>query len=70
AIYGIRPIGALAGGMVAGNWGPQTGLVFVVVAYAASFLAALFSDLRRVRSYADVSPDTERTLNDSAVMTR
>jgi len=70
AIYGIRPLGALAGGLVAGNWGPQTGLVFVVLAFTASFLAALFSDLRGVRSYAELSPEDERALNSGAMMTK
>ncbi|MEM8691843.1 MAG: MFS transporter [Pseudomonadota bacterium] len=59
AIYGIRPIGALAGGLVAGNWGPQTGLSFVVLAFAASFLASLFSDLRYVSSFSELSPDED-----------
>ncbi len=69
AIYGIRPLGALAGGLVAGNFGPQTGILFVVLAYAASFLAALFSDLRSVRSYSELSPEDERALKDGATMT-
>ena len=55
AIYGMRPIGALAGGLMAGSYGPQAGIVFVALAYTASFLAALFSDLRGVRSYAALS---------------
>ena len=70
AIYGIRPLGALAGGLVAVNWGPQTGLVFVVLAYSVSFLAALFSDLRGVRSYSELSPVDERALNSGAMMTK
>jgi len=69
AIYGIRPLGALAGGLVAGSFGPQTGLAFVVLAYAASLLAALFSDLRSVRSYSELSPEDERALKDIAIMT-
>ncbi len=69
AIYGIRPLGALAGGLVAGTLGPQSGLVFVVLAFAASFLVALFSDLRSVRSYSELSPEDERALKDSAMMT-
>lgn len=69
AIYGIRPLGALAGGLVAGSFGPQTGLVLVVLAYAASFLAALFSDLRSVHSYSELSPEDQRALKDGAIMT-
>lgn len=68
AIYGIRPLGALAGGLVAGGFGPQTGLLFVVLAYGASFLAALFSDLRRVRNYSELSSDDERAFANSAVV--
>ena len=68
AIYGIRPLGALIGGVVAGSFGPQTGLLFVVLAYVASFLAALFSDLRGVRSYSELSPEVEPTASDGAAM--
>ena len=46
AIYGIRPLGALIGGTIVGAFGPQSGMVFVVVAYAASFLVSLLSQLR------------------------
>ncbi len=69
AIYGIRPLGALAGGMVVGSFGPHSGLLFVVLAFAASFLAALFSELRLVRSYSELFPEDERTLKDGATMT-
>lgn len=51
AIYGIRPFGALAGGLVAGSLGPQAGLILVLGAYAVSFLVSLFSELRTVASY-------------------
>jgi predicted MFS family arabinose efflux permease len=68
AIYGTRPLGALAGGFVAGNLGPQIGLVFVVLAYTASFLAALFSDLRGVLSYSELSQENERALHGGAMM--
>ncbi|MDA8586712.1 MFS transporter [Rhodobacteraceae bacterium] len=51
AIYGIRPLGALVGGFIAGTLGPQAGLIFVVIAYALSFLVTVLSDLRSVRSY-------------------
>lgn len=64
AIYGVRPLGALTGGIVAGSLGLQNGLLFVVLAYGASFLAALFSDLRGVRSYSELSPEDERALLD------
>lgn len=51
AIYGIRPLGALLGGLVAGSAGPQAGLVFVAIAYAASFAVSVFSGLRSVTSF-------------------
>ena len=68
AIYGIRPVGALAGGMVAGSWGPNVGLYFVVLTYAASLMAALFSDLRRVRSYSELSPQEDPSMNDEGMI--
>ncbi len=69
AIYGIRPLGALAGGLVAGSFGPQTGMLFVVFAYGVSFFAALFSDLRRVGSYSELSPEDEHEFGDGAITT-
>ncbi|MEP2783653.1 MAG: MFS transporter [Pseudoruegeria sp.] len=69
AIYGIRPLGALAGGLVAGSFGPQFGLLFVVLAYGASFLATLFSNLRSVRSYSELSLENGHVLKDGAIMT-
>lgn len=58
AIYGIRPLGALAGGVVVGATSPQAGLILVTVAYALSFLAAAFSRLRGVTSYAELRTAT------------
>ncbi|MEM6913978.1 MAG: MFS transporter, partial [Pseudomonadota bacterium] len=51
AIYGIRPLGALAGGFVAGTWGPEAALVLVVGAYAASLAASFLGGLRRISSF-------------------
>lgn len=51
AIYGIRPLGALIGGAVAGSAGAEVGIVFVALAFFASFAVSLFSGLRRVVSY-------------------
>lgn len=64
AIYGVRPIGALAGGIVAGSFDPQTGMVFVAVAFGASFLAAVCSDLRGLRSYAELTNRDEPAYTD------
>ena len=58
AIYGVRPLGALIGGAVAGVAGPEAGLGFVALVFAASFAVALFSGLRRVVSYESLKvPD-------------
>ncbi len=51
AIYGIRPLGALIGGVVVGASDPETGLLLVVLAFGASFLVSVFSGLRSVMSY-------------------
>lgn len=55
AIYGIRPIGALLGGFIAGTASPYTALVFVAAAYAGSFAVPLFSRLRKVRRFTDLT---------------
>lgn len=54
AIYGMRPLGALLGGIVAGAAAPQGGLALVAAGFLLSFAAALFSRLRSVRCYADL----------------
>lgn len=55
AIYGIRPIGALLGGFIAGTASPDAALVFVAAAYAGSFAVPLFSRLRTVRRFTDLT---------------
>ncbi len=60
AIYGIRPLGALIGGLVVGAAGPDSGLAVVVLAFAASFLVSLFSGLRSVSSYEEMQMDVVR----------
>lgn len=54
AIYGIRPIGALCGGLVVGAFSPYEGLLLVVVLYIGSLCAAIFSGLKSIRSYSDL----------------
>jgi predicted MFS family arabinose efflux permease len=49
AIYGVRPLGALAGGFVAAHGGVQVALVMVMLAFALSTLAILVSPLRRMQ---------------------
>jgi len=54
AIYGMRPLGAILGGVIVGATSPQTGLLVVIAAYFLSFLAAALSQLRTVKNYADL----------------
>jgi len=56
AIYGIRPLGALIGGVVVSATSPGTGLLVAVFAFALSLASALFSRLRGIRRYADLKP--------------
>ncbi len=56
AIYGIRPLGALVGGGIVGLFGAQTGIVFVLLAFTASFLAAWFSKLKKIENYNHLRP--------------
>ncbi len=53
-IYGIRPLGALAGGWMTAATSPETGLLIVAIGFLLSFAAALFSPLRSVRRYRDL----------------
>lgn len=48
AIYGVRPFGALAGGIIGQTVGLDAAMVLVVVAFGASAAAALFSGLARL----------------------
>ncbi|MEM1047518.1 MAG: MFS transporter [Pseudomonadota bacterium] len=58
AIYGVRPLGALAGGMIAGATSPTIALAFTVLVFGLSFAAALFSRLRDLRTYNELDPVT------------
>jgi predicted MFS family arabinose efflux permease len=49
ALYGIRPLGALAGGFVAAHAGVEASLVMVMLAFALSTLMILMSPLRRMQ---------------------
>ncbi|MBR0679886.1 MFS transporter [Roseomonas eburnea] len=49
AIYGVRPLGALAGGVLAAAQGPAAGIWLAGVGFAASFLVVAVSDLARLR---------------------
>jgi MFS family permease len=50
AIYGVRPLGALAGGLLAAEAGLQSALVLVAVAFALSTLVIVLSPLARLRA--------------------
>jgi len=49
AIYGVRPLGALAGGLVAAHAGLQAALVLIAVSFALSTLVIVVSPLARLR---------------------
>ena len=51
AIYGTRPLGALAGGAIGTAAGPQAGLIVVAVLFALSFAVVLASRLTTVADY-------------------
>lgn len=50
AIYGVRPLGALAGGLLAAEAGLQSALVLIAVAFALSTLVIVLSPLARLRA--------------------
>lgn len=50
AIYGVRPLGALAGGLVAAQAGLQSALVLIAVAFGLSTLVIVLSPLARLRT--------------------
>jgi predicted MFS family arabinose efflux permease len=49
AIYGVRPLGALAGGLVAAQAGLHAALLLIAVAFALSTLVIILSPLARLR---------------------
>ena len=49
AIYGVRPLGALAGGLVAAQAGLHAALLLIPVAFALSTLVIVLSPLARLR---------------------
>lgn len=49
AIYGVRPLGALAGGLVAAQAGLQGALLLIAAAFALSALVIVLSPLARLR---------------------
>ncbi|TBR26550.1 MAG: MFS transporter, partial [Reyranella sp.] len=49
AIYGVRPLGALAGGFVAAQAGLHAALLMIALAFALSTLVIVLSPLARMR---------------------
>ncbi|WP_249695088.1 MFS transporter [Stappia sp. WLB 29] len=60
AIYGTRPLGALAGGAVGTAVGPQAGLIVVALLFALSFAVVLASRLTTVADYGALALAEER----------
>lgn len=50
AIYGVRPLGALAGGLVAAQAGLHGALILIAVAFSLSTLVIVLSPLARLRA--------------------
>ncbi len=50
AIYGVRPLGALAGGFMAAHAGLHAALLLVAAAFALSTLVIVLSPLARLRA--------------------
>ena len=59
AIYGMRPLGALLGGVVVSMTSPRIGLVVVIASFLLSFLAAAFSQLASIKQYSDLEASFE-----------
>lgn len=55
AIYGIRPLGALVGGVIVEATSARGGLLLIVAVYVMSFAAAAFSRLRVIKRYSDLT---------------
>jgi len=54
-IYGIRPLGALLGGIIVEATSARGGLLLIVAVYVMSFAAAAFSRLRVIKRYSDLT---------------
>ena len=50
AIYGVRPLGALAGGFVAAQAGLQAALLLIAASFVLSTLVIVLSPLARLRA--------------------
>ena len=54
AIYGMRPLGALLGGVVVSMTSPRIGLFVIITSFLLSFLAAAFSQLASIKQYSEL----------------
>lgn len=61
AIYGTRPLGALAGGAIGTAFAPQAGLIVVAALFALSFAVVLASRLATVADYGALAVSEEST---------
>lgn len=55
AIYGVRPIGALAAGMIGDRFGLEVALLLPAIGFGLSFLVAAFSVLARLSSLTSIA---------------
>ncbi len=62
ANYGVRPVGALLGGIITGFASPTIGLSVVAILFGLSFLTAYFGKLRTVQSYRELELRFTQTL--------
>jgi predicted MFS family arabinose efflux permease len=55
AIYGVRPLGALLGGVIVSQTSPTTGLIVAAAAFIASTYATVASALRHIIDYRSLA---------------
>ena len=55
-IYGMRPLGALIGGIVTGAFSAQAGLLVVIGLFILSAIATSLGGLRKIENFADLRP--------------
>lgn len=55
AIYGVRPLSAITGGIVVGATSPLFGIIVAMGAFAFSTIVPLITSLRGIRTYQDLS---------------
>lgn len=61
AIYGMRPIAALLAGVIVSATSPRVGLYLVLAGFTLSSVAAIFSRLRTIESYAALQAEVAQT---------